>query len=414
MKRIMGVSLGAVAALTACGEPVRPGEELPTEVGGAPSALIAGVPTVVMSGLDNPRGLAFGPEGALYVAEAGRGGAGPCIGVFCYGPTGAVTRLWNGVQERVATGLPSLAGPNGVAQAGPNDIAFLGVGPSDELPIFRVPWLWGAHLTIGLQTNPANRALLGEVGNRFGRLVQLLPNGGLRYVNDVAAYEAAFNPDGRLNADGTPNFDSNPYGLLAVPSGHIVTEAGGNALLHVHAGGQISLLATFHSRGSSPPRPSFAPLPFDQFTDAVPTSVVIGPDGAYYVAELTGVPFTDTRANIYRVVPGEPPRLFLIEDACVSGFKAIMDIAFDEAGNLYVLQHSTGALQQTGPGILIRITPDPSQTDMCARYRAETPAIVLGGLVFPTSVTIGPDGALYVTNKGRSVGTGEVLRLDPP
>src|SRR5438128_7969037 len=35
--------------------------------------------TVVASGLDNPRGLAFGPEGALYVAEAARAGTGPCI-----------------------------------------------------------------------------------------------------------------------------------------------------------------------------------------------------------------------------------------------------------------------------------------------------------------------------------------------
>jgi hypothetical protein len=69
--------------------------------------------SVVMSGLDNPRGLAFGPQGALYVAEAGRGGAGPCGTIgglqYCYGPSGAVTRLWMGVQERVAMGLPSVA-----------------------------------------------------------------------------------------------------------------------------------------------------------------------------------------------------------------------------------------------------------------------------------------------------------------
>jgi len=48
--------------------------------------------TVVMSGLDNPRGLAFGPEGALYVVEAGRGGSGPCQMLRglsrCYGATG--------------------------------------------------------------------------------------------------------------------------------------------------------------------------------------------------------------------------------------------------------------------------------------------------------------------------------------
>jgi glucose/arabinose dehydrogenase len=44
------------------------------------SSRFSAAPTVevIMSGLDNPRGLALGPEGALYVVEAGRGGTGPC------------------------------------------------------------------------------------------------------------------------------------------------------------------------------------------------------------------------------------------------------------------------------------------------------------------------------------------------
>ncbi|HMI55031.1 MAG TPA: ScyD/ScyE family protein, partial [Gemmatimonadaceae bacterium] len=265
---------------------------------------------IVMNSLDNPRGLAFSPDGVLYVTEAGRGGTSPCMTVpqVCYGPTGAVSRLRKGVQERFATGLPSLVSANGVAQAGPNDIAFLGVGD--------------AYVTTGLQASPFVRALLGEVGSEFGQLVHLTASGKWRFIVDVAAYEAANNPDGRLS-NGAPVFDSNPYGLLAVRGAHIVTDA--NALLRVSANNEISLLAVFHSRGSIPPRRSFAPAQFDSLTDAVPTSVVIGPDGAYYVSELTGVPFTDTRANIYRVVPGEPSRLFLTQDACVGGFKMIMD-----------------------------------------------------------------------------------------
>ena len=89
-------------------------QDFPTDVAPDPNA------RVVMCGLDNPRGLAFS-EFALFVAEAGRGGLGvtaaPCFtgnvaptpNNRCYAPTGAISRLRNGSQERVATGFPSHA-----------------------------------------------------------------------------------------------------------------------------------------------------------------------------------------------------------------------------------------------------------------------------------------------------------------
>ena len=137
--RSRGARLGALSVLLACGL-------LLAMVGPAAAQTAT---SVVMSGLDNPRGLAFGPEGALYVAEAGRGGTGPCTfsirpfepgQPFCYGPSGAVSRLWRGVQERVVTGLPSYASGFGQA-AGPNDIAMLGRGE--------------ARVSIGLGDEPA-------------------------------------------------------------------------------------------------------------------------------------------------------------------------------------------------------------------------------------------------------------------
>src|SRR5574341_1059055 len=38
--------------------------------------LVAATNTLIMNGLNNPRGLALGPDGGIYVAEAGVGGAG--------------------------------------------------------------------------------------------------------------------------------------------------------------------------------------------------------------------------------------------------------------------------------------------------------------------------------------------------
>lgn len=321
--------------------------------------------TVVMSGLDNPRGLAFGPEGALYVAEAGRGGPGPpCLFIRgqneCYGATGAVSRLWRGEQKRIATGLPSYGSP--ADTTGPHDISLLGRG--------------GAYVTLGLGLEGMPRATLGSVADQFGQLVHVPASGRWRPIVDLAAYEFAVNPGGGPT-------DSNPYGVLAEPGSRVVAEAGGNALLRVAANGSISTLAVFPSR------------PQGRATDSVPTAVAVGPDGAYYVSELTGVPFAAGAASIYRVVPGQAPTVVW------TGFTTVIDLAFGGDGSLYVLEHSTGPVFFVLPGRLLKIAPDGTRTT------------VLGGLTRPGSVAVGPDGALYVSNRSTSIGTGEVLRIVP-
>lgn len=322
--------------------------------------------TVVMTALDNPRGLAIGPEGALYVAEAGRGGPGPC-GVNspgetrCYGPSGAVSRLWRGEQERIAEGLPSHALPDGTAASGPNDISFHGRG--------------GAYLTLGLGHDQRLRDAMGEAGPFFGTLIHMSAAGEWRVVGDILQHETAVNPGGGP-------IDSNAYGVLAESGAALVTDAGGNALLRVAANGDVATVATFPSRAQG------------RGTDAVPTAAARGPDGAYYVSELSGVPFAAGAARIYRVVPGETPTIFL------EGFKTITDIAFDDDDNVYVVEHASGPVFFGGPGRLLRVAPDGTRS------------VVLDGLDRPTSVVVGWDGELYVTNHGIAVGTGEVIRID--
>ena len=219
---------------------------------------------VVASGLDNPRGLAFGPEGALYIAEAGRGGDGPCIqgaeGEACYGPTGAITRVWPSnpsSQTRVLSGLPSLAPPStadnpGERAGGPVDVGFLGRG--------------NGWVTIGLGNDPAQRQNLGTAGANFGRLLRFLPNGKYEYAEDLSGFEALANPDGGA-------IDSNPYGLLVGPSRRIVADAGANAVNAVAANGAITNLAVFPTRLVQIP---FAPPGVTIPMQAVPTTVVIG------------------------------------------------------------------------------------------------------------------------------------------
>ena len=325
------------------------------------ATLSAASVTPVMIGLDNPRGLAFGPEGALYVVEAGRGGTDSCAvlrgALRCQGPSGALSRLWNGTQQRVAVGFPSYTDAGVTETTGAHDVVFLGRGH--------------ATVSIGFGGDPAQRDLFGPAGAGFGTLLQVSASGRWQFVADVSAHEAAANPAGGP-------VDTNPYGLLAEPGATVVADAGANALLRVAANGEVSTIASFRSRPSSS-------------TDSVTTSVTKGPDGAYYVGELTGAPFAAGAARVYRVVPGAAPEIFL------TGFKTIIDLDFGPDGSLYVLQYATGAVFFPGPGQVIRVLPDGTRS------------VVVDGLSFPTGVLAAPDGSLYISNRGTSVLTGEVL-----
>ena len=189
--------------------------------GGSASPAAGAAP--VMTGLHNPRGIAFDNHGSLYVAEAGQGGTAPCA-VFsdgmtkCYGPTGRISRLKNGVQAVVADGLPSNAPAGGNGAVGPHNIA-----------------VEGGHLfvTDGLGANPLNPAIQPFRALGQGTLIKVHPDSHWDVVTDISAFEAAHNPV------GPP--DSNPYGLIGTGGHRVLTDAGGNDLLEVH-GNHVELL----------------------------------------------------------------------------------------------------------------------------------------------------------------------------
>ena len=335
-------------------------------------------PQVVASGLDNPRHLTFSADGSLYVVEAGRGGSvrcgvmHPALGPSCLGFSGAVTLVRDaGAEERVVTGLPSIAGAD--EALGPSDIAFTG---SQKYV-----------LSIGLGGNDTLKAAYGPQAGLLGTLVTgKLKQDGVSLFADVLANEMASNPDGT-------DIDTNPVGLVRQGDGYILADAGGNAVV------RASHKGTFTTITALPPGSALAPPflglpPGTQIpTDAVPTSVVQGPDGAYYISQLTGFPFEKGDANIWRVVPGQPATVW------ASGLTNLTDLAFAPDGSLYAVEISSNGLL-TGPiGALVKITPGGSSHQT-----------VVGGLFAPYGVAFG-NGAAYVSTCTVCFGGGEVLKI---
>lgn len=344
----------------------------------------AGTVEVVATGLVNPRGLAQAPNGWIYVAEAGNAlGAGcpaPPLTSPCLGQSGAITKVDpTGVMpaERIVTGLPSVTARSVAEASGPSDVSFNGTG--------------GAYVAMGLGGSEPGRQSLGPTAAALGHVLKVSVGAKWKLDGDVTAHEQANDPDGA-------GPDSNPYGVLALPSRRIVADAGANAIVEVAANGRTRTLAVLPGQMATPPgAPPQVKIP----VQAVPTSVAEGPDGYLYVGQLTGFPFPAGGASVWRVPPdGGAP------EQCATGFTTIMDVAFDPWGNLYVLEFASGLGFPPNTGRMSRL----AYPNFCrARQDSDRVDVTLS---HPAGVVIGLDGAAYVTNKSLApFGTGEVLRI---
>ena len=317
---------------------------------GAAAMPAAGVTTVVADNLNNPRGVTIAPDGAVYVAEAGS--AGPtCVGEgeqeACFAASGSITKVSGGVVSRPVRGLFSAGGRDGSFTTGPDGVA---VTANGSIYI---------AMTASGECAPLPRGVPAALRLQAGRLLRFGTAGRLRRVANIAALECRSNPDGT-------DRNSNPYGVLALGGGRVVVaDAGGNTLVDVT--GRRARVSTV--------------FPVAQGRQFVPTSVVLGPDGARYVGGLDegrGV----GKARVFRVAPGGKPSVY------ATGFTNITGLAFGPDGSMYVTQLTTGGLQSQKPGgAVVRVAPDGTRTTLGT-----------GELFFPAGAAVDASGAVYVSN----------------
>jgi len=304
--------------------------------------------TVVADHLNNPRGLDL-RHGALYVAEAGRGGD-TCIGdtpeeQTCVGLTSAITRVRHGHQRRIVRGLLSAAGPDGTFAVGVDDVSVARRGGG----LFMIATAAGCP-------DQVPPGLPAEVLRQNGKLLR---GPAKRVVADITAFECANDPDRQ-------GPESDPYSVYAASNRHqVVADAAGDSILDVR-NGQVSLLAVIPSSPDG--------------SDQVPTSVTRGPDGAWYVgtlAEGAG----NGGANVWRIVPGHDPEVY------IGGLTAVVDIAFGPDGSLYASEFTTDTATFSPVGAVVRVRPNGHRS-------------VLGTdvLHYPGGVAVDRHGKVYVAN----------------
>jgi len=138
--------------------------------------------------------------------------------------------------------------------------------------------------------------------------------------------------------------------------------------------------------------------------ESVPTSVTVGPDGAYYVGELTGGPFPAGGASVYRIEPGAEPEVY------ATGFSTIMDLDFATDGTLYVAELVHAGLLPVFMG-----EAPPVGAIMAVPAGGGEPELVAtgDGLMALGGLAVADDGSLIVSTNTMTPGDGAVVRIHP-
>jgi hypothetical protein len=350
--------------------------------------------TVVATGLDNPRGLTFGPDGQLYVAEAGPATnvmlpiAGVQqvprpIGPYTGGYNSRISKIdpLTGTPIPVVSGLPSsqTSMDSGNLVSGVSAVAFIG------------NTLYG--LEAGAGRSHALPALHDDPVHSDNTLFRVNPDGSVSLVADLSTFvqhNPVVNPEPSVDYVGDFEPDGTWYGMVAVRGDLYVTEPNHQEVDQVSPDGQVSRVIDM-----SVPFP--ATMPPNDWVG--PTGIAY--HGNFYVGTLGQFPVVPGSESIYKVTPSGQLTV------AASGLTAVVAVAFDHEGRMYALETDTVAgfpgMTAAGTGMVVRVNGDGSLTTMAS------------GLVFPTAMTLGPDDALYVSNVGFGVPVahiGQIVRID--